>query len=259
MSGLAELQQQFLAHLRGDPGAALDGAIAEGRLPSRIGLRIYVNAYSARLSEALEHDHPALARYLGDALWSKLCAGYIRTHPSRHRSLRDFGADLPTFLRGQAPFDASPQIAELAQFERGLLDSFDAADDLHASWSALLAIDGLDWPRLQPQFHPSLRLHQVQWNSVEIWRALKQDDPQTPPAAQAQPGTWALWRDQDRVGRFRSLEPEEAEALVHCMHANFAGLCALLLQWHSPDTVPARALQHLQRWCAEGWISRWQP
>lgn len=254
---LARLQQRFMQRLLDVPDDALDEEIATGRMSREVGLRIYTHAYRARLREALDNDHPVLGLYLGDDLWHQLCAGYITAHPSRHRSLRDFGVDLPAWLAQAEPFATHPLIAELATFERLLLDSFDAADADLTDWPALLAIPGLDWPGLTMRFHPSLRRFPVACNSVESWRALKEGGTPPTPGPAAHP-EWVLWRDDDRVSRFRSLDASERAALAHCQsQGDFAGLCEVLLEWHAPDAVPAVALGHLQTWCGEGWISRW--
>jgi hypothetical protein len=257
---LVQLQRDFLATLRGVGEQALLPALAPGHRGSPgTGVEIYRNAYSSRLREALENDHPALASYLGDELWARLCEGYIATHPSTVRSLRDFGASLPGYLRATEPFAASAQIAELAELERRLLDCFDAADSDRAVWEALLAAPGAAWPGLRLRFHPSLQLHRVAWNSVEIWRALKAE--QTPPSAMpASSSHWLLWRDADGVTRFRSLDEVEAAALMHFLSGgDFSQSCEQLLRWHPAQQVPATAVAMLQRWCDEGVIARWLP
>lgn len=257
-ASLARLQRQFIARLRDEPDGGLALEVDCGSVSRTVGLAIYAHAYGARLRDALQHDHPALGTYLGDDLWNEMCCGYISAHPSRVRSLRDFGASLPGYLAQADVFRAHPQIAELALFERRLLDSFDAPDDAYAEWCDLLATPQCAWPTRRIEFHPSLKMHRVAWNSVEIWRALKIEN--APPAASAAISTdWALWRDRERVGRFRSLGDEEAIAFAHCVDGgDFAGLCEALLPSHAPEAVPAIVLGYFQDWCAEGWIARWQ-
>lgn len=254
---LAQLQMQFLAHLRGKPNPQLADAVNVGRLPAETGLGIYAHAYGARLREALENDHPVLGPYLGDSLWDSLCSGYIARHPSRVRSLRDFGNALPAYLADAEPFRAHPQIAELARFERALLDSFDAADDPRVDWAQLLAIPAARWPGLRARLHRSVRVHGDVHGSVAIWQAIKAGD--APPAlAGKAPVDWVLWRDEEGVGRFRSLEQGEAAAFAcWASGGSFAGLCEQLALTHPIQAVPAAALGYLQSWCGEGWIADW--
>lgn len=258
MSTLAALQQRFLASVQGRADATGLDDIAHGRLHRDTGLRIYAHAYGARLGEALDNDHPVLGAYLGDDLWQRMCEGYIAAHPSSYRSLRDFGAALPAYLAHHEPFRAHPELAELAAFERRLLDSFDAADAARADWNALASRPPDDWPGLRLSLHPSLRAHPVTRNSVEIWSAIKAGD--TPPGAtDSLCDAWCLWRDADRISRFRSLDAEEHAALLHCMRGgDFAGLCECLSGWRDPAQVPMTALGYLRQWCDEGWVSAWQ-
>ena len=256
MSALAALQKDFLRALTGAPSgvaAALDGR--RGIAPE-LGLQIYVHAYSARFREALENDHALLARYLGDELWQALVTGYIAAHPSQQTSLRYFGAALPDFLRKNAAFNTHPVLAELAAFERSLLDSFDAAEAPIASWQDLLDTPPSQWPQLRPGFAPSLcRLH-LRLNTVEIWLALKADC--RPPAVTKLAGDWVIWRDAEQVTRFRSTDLQESVLLDHFLAGgDFAGACEALQRWHPASDVPSLALQALHRWCGEGWIRAW--
>ena len=256
MTTLAQLQRNFLASLRQGDNAMLPQLSASGPVPRALGWGIYVNAYGSRLREVLESDHPVLSQYLGDELWDTLCRGFIAAQPSRLRSLRDFGGPLPGWLRRTAPFAAHPQIAELAAWERRLMDSFDAADAPVATWAELLALPPGQWPTLGLQFHPSLQSLAPAWNSVAIWKAIKAGD--APPSAASSDEHWALWRDATLLTRYRPMSAGEAELLGHFSRGgHFADACELLLAWHDAEQVPAIAVQWLQDWTAEGWVSRW--
>ena len=258
---LAALQRAFLAGLRAGEAAGpgtggIEAALHDGGIPRARGLGIYRHAYAARLREALENDHAVLGTYLGDDAWALLCAGYIDAHPSRVRSLRRFGDALPAHLARVAPFAAMPQVAEIAMLERLLLDCFDAADAPVADWPSLMARPAADWPMLRPTFHPSLRHVACEWNAVEIWSALKAGN--TPPDAMRVASDWLLYRDADRVTRFRSMAPDEVLLLAHFRDGgDFAGGCHALLTLHAPDAVPMEALRLLRQWCEEGVVARW--
>nr|WP_281377942.1 DNA-binding domain-containing protein [Chiayiivirga flava] len=250
------MQRRFLERMRGG-GAGFDDAIAQTRMPAGTGLRIYRNAYGARLREALEHDHAALAHHLGEARWRALCTDYIAACPSRHHSLRDFGNALPQYLRTAPAYADAADLAQLAAFERGLLDSFDAADAVPALWSDLATLPPAHWPTLVPQLHPSVRVLRFDCNVVEIWRAAKRSH--APPAVATRASAWVLWRDAERVGRFRSLAADEAAAFAHIASGgDLAGLCEVLAASHAADAVPGTMLAMLQRWCGDGWIRAWE-
>ncbi len=256
MIALHALEERLLAHLRKGAGFPREWC-AQGLVDSDLGLSIYANAYHSRLREALEADHAQLAAYLGDALWAEFCAGYIEAHPSRVRSLRHFGVQVPAWLGTHAPFTEHPEIAELALFERELLDVFDAADDRRIDWAAMQALDVAAWPSVRLGFHPSVCLLPTQTNAVEIWRALKETQP--PPAAgpSATPAR-LLWRDAERVSRFRPVDAAEHIALraVFSQQEDFATLCEQLARVMPAAEVPATAVGFLRQWFDEGIISQ---
>ena len=256
MIALDSLERRFLEHLRSGVSFPREWC-AQGLVDSDIGLSIYANAYHARLCEALESDHPLLAVYLGDALWAEFCSGYIAEHPSRVRSLRNFGVQVPSWLAKHAPFTGYPAIAELAAFERALLDVFDSAEGERIDWSALQRLDPAAWPGLRLTFHPSVRLLTTTTNAVEIWRALK--DTQPPPAAGASSiPARLLWRDEERISRFRPIEAAELAVLQSLLseRRNFADSCEQLAGIRAAEDVPAIALGFLRQWFEEGIISQ---
>jgi hypothetical protein len=258
VSALAHLQRDFLRALAGGDEGVLSRLHDRRGVARERGLGVYVHAYGARLREALGLDHAALASLLGEDAWIAMADAYIAAHPSRHASLRHFGDGLPGFLRSRRPWAGRPLLAELAAFERALLDSFDAADAAPAEWDHLLALPPTRWAGMRPVLVPSLARQSLSTPAVECWRALKRGEP-APTTASVLRSDWAIWRDGQLVTRFRSLAVDESALLDHVLAGgDFAGGCERLQAWHPAEAVPARALALLECWCGEGWIAAWR-
>lgn len=255
MIALDMLEQHFLRHVRGGPTFPREWC-AQGLVDSNVGLSIYTNAYGARLREALEADHPVLAEYLGDELWSVFCSGYIEAHPSRVRSLRHFGVQVPTWLAQQKPFSDHAVVSELAMFERELLNVFDAANAERIDWSVMQTLDVSAWPGLRLQFQPSVRLLPTATNAVDIWRGLK-DEHSPPDAGLSTVPARLLWRDIERISRFRPVKADEFIALksVFSNKEDFATLCERLSCAMPAGEVPVKAIGFMRTWFDEGIIS----
>ena len=243
MSRLEALQRDFQDDLLGrrDPAfAARLRPTSKADVETLIG--VYRDAYMLRLIEALTDDHPALLAQLGETEFAALVRAYAAAHPSRHPSIRWFGAALPAFLRDAAPWSEQPWLAELAAFERALRDAFDAADAAPIGIEAMAAVAPEAWPGLRFRFLPSLRRLDLAWSVAATWR-----DGAAPERLEA-PLAWAFWRPE-LVTEYRSLEPDEAWALdAAAAGAPFAELCEGLLPWRAPEQAPARAAGLLRAW-----------
>ncbi len=251
-SSLQNMQRDFLSSLLKKDSLKIETALMEKPV-SKPGLHAYIHAYSSRLTEALENDHPCLGAYLGDSLWPEMCTGYIVQYPSQYRSLRNFGDLLPEYLLHAEAFKRNPEIAELAKLERQFLNCFDAPDAESMEFSELLTISEQDWPLLQLRFHPSLCLLTNQYNTVAVWHAMK--DQQAPPTLATIDNYWIIWRDLDRVTNFRSINFEEYLALLYFLRGdNFSQLCQSLLEAHGIEEVPALALGYIKSWFEGGWV-----
>ncbi len=215
-------------------------------------LSIYYNAYRIRLRGSIEVDHPALGVYLGDDGFETLAAAYIDTHPSDQTSLRHFCDHLPDFLRHNKPFSDFGVLSQLAEFERLLMDVFDAADSDAQPMDNLTSIPATQWPSIKLLFHPSVRLYVSSWNSVEIWRAIKANQ-KPPEALQSENQAWLVWRNFDRLTEFRSLAADEYAALSNALDGvAFAGICESQLEWSAETIVAQNVLDMLRMWFTAG-------
>ena len=254
MNGLRKLQQDFAQYLTANAGDVIVYVAEQGSLTRNARLSIYQNAYQIRLRECIETDHPILGRYLGDDLFDKMVVDYIRQYPSRYPSLRQFCTHLPDYLKANKPFRSHPIIAEIAAFERRLLDAFDAADAQPTVPADLQRLPAPDWPAMRLTFHPSVRLLATEWNSVESWRALKQE--QAPPTAQRLQGWWLIWRDQERLTQYRNLGVDGL-VLYQCFRDGYtlADACELLTEHLAEEQIGPATLNHLQTWFTLGMVA----
>jgi len=252
---LAELQQTFIDYLiKGDEQFS-QYVSDQGPVTVETRLNIYSNAYRQRLREAIDSDHPMLGIYLGDTLFEQMVEGYITQHPSSTHSLRYFADQLPEFLQTATLFCEHPQLAELAHFERKLLDVFDAPSANAISLEQLHARSPDSWPEMTLRFHPSVQVFECHWNTVEIWQALKQE--QAPPDITQTSCSWLLWRNQSRLSEFTSLRSGQRAFLdVALKGKNFAEMCEALLQFVSEQEASHLALQTLTQWIDAGVVTQ---
>ena len=256
MPALRELQTRFIDYLT-DGSAGMESLIeAKDQTEQQTRLYIYKNAYRIRLRQVLETDHEMLWTYLGDELFEQLVNGYLDSHPSHYTSLRYFCDQLPGYLVNTAPFNQHPILAEIATFERLLMDVFDAGEADRAGLPELRALNTDDWPAMHLRFHPGVQLLQTDWNSIESWKALK-DEKEPPAASNAASQHWLLWRSMDRLSQFRPIEDDEHALLSRALSGKaFSELCEALLDWHPVDEVSVVSLRYITEWLDQGLITK---
>jgi hypothetical protein len=253
MSELRKLQQDFTQYLTDNAIAIIDKVVDQGNIDRSTRLNIYQNAYNIRLKNCIETDHPMLGLYLGDDLFDQMVTGYIEHYPSHYPSLRQFCDHLPDYLTQHEPFKSFPIIAEIASFERRLMQAFDAADSDTATESELQNLHTEDWPEMKLDFHPSLQIFETHWNSVECWQALKNEE--IPPESKKQQAYWIIWRDRERLTQYRNLTVD-GFVLYQCFreHYTFADACELLKEHLPEDQIGLSSVNHLQSWFSLGII-----
>jgi hypothetical protein len=251
---LRQLQRLLQSHLLGEP-SSIDEAIAEApplSVADRLG--IYRNAYRVRLIEALDDTYPVLHALLGDEVFVALGEEFVSAHPSVHRSIRWYGAELPEFLAQRPPYAEQPILAEVALLEWTLAEVFDAADAEPTPRAALSAVDASAWSALRFDFHPSLRRLHLHWNTAAVWQAMSREETPPDPLCAEHPVPWLLWR-QNLQNYFRSMPADEAAALDAALRgANFGEICEALAEWLPDDEIPLRAAGLLGAWADSGII-----
>lgn len=255
MIGLRQLQREMQCGLLGEE-RAIEAHIADTPpLTKEARLGIYRHAYVSRLIEALREYYPVLYQVLGDEDFEALGAGFVRAHPSVHRSIRWYGRELAAFLHAEPPFAEQPILAEIASFEWRLAESFDSADTDILGRGAVASLEPGEWADLAFRFHPSVQHLTLEWNTVAVWKALSAEESPPAPERSADAVEWLIWR-RDLENYFRSIDSVEAAALDAALAGrNFAQICGALALELREDEVPLRAASLIATWLDSGLLS----
>ena len=208
---LAELQNDFQRALFDAECKGADWISESARgLTARERLDVYYNAYRFRLADVLLDTFEHTAIYLGDDWFNQLAMDYVQTHPSTYKNIGLYGKDFPGFLGEQLPDDK--EVAEIAMMDWKLRRAFDGAD------SAVMTMEDLQQLASEEtsfsfQPVPTLTTVTQEFNSLEIWNAIDQDE--TPPVVTRLPEAVdvLIWR-KGHSPHFRSLSKIESAAIA---------------------------------------------
>ena len=254
MNTLAE-QQQALKHAITSKGAA--DRLLQLQPTREPLLRIYQQAYEARLTGALRDNFGVFPLVMGDESFDALARGYIAAHPSQHPSIRWFGHHLPEFLVQRDDLVPHPAFADLARMEWALRNAFDAADATPIAAAELAAQPPQNWPSLVFDTHPSAQLLSLHWTIEPVWRSMQSFDPETGtepelPEPEEHAHSLAIWRHRLDT-RWRAVDAVQAALLRAAMAGeSFGAMCALAASHVGEEQAAAAAVGALQTWLADG-------
>jgi Putative DNA-binding domain len=249
--GLAELQRDFLAHLRHGDGRIASAILDAGPIPRDERLAIYAHAFRARLVDALRDTCAKTHAWLGDDAFDAAALDHVDRHPSRNASLRDLGSAFADDLDSRWP-DA-PECGELARIDRALRHAFDGPDAPALGVDALARVDPRAWAEASITFVPTTVAIAIRTNAVAIWRALDAGaDP--PEAMRLDEPCWLLvWRKAWQP-QYRSIGTDE-HALFARLAAGASFAAALEALDGDDDAIAATAAACLRTWLDEGLVA----
>ena len=253
---LADLQQAFLAYVRGQDDG-FRAAVRDGRRTDRDTLlAVYRDGYGLRLVEALGIDYPGLRAVVGPDDFDTLARAYIAATPSRHRSIRWYGAGLADFLANSPPFRDRPEAAEMARFEWALGLAFDGPDATPIAAEVLTALPAEAWETLAFTALPTLQRLTLSFEVPQAWQQRESVELGALTVGRAvAPVDWVIWRP-DAETQYRSLEPDEAAMLTALVEGrSFPDLCATVAPFVGEDQAAARAAILLRTWIDGGMIA----
>lgn len=247
---LAALQGSFQDYILGHDDRAIAQVESTALLSAGRRLDIYHNAYRARLAELLADTYERVVVYIGEDSFDDAAREFIEGHPPTSRNLRDYGATFPVFLAEYFPHD--PEVAELAEMDGRLRNTFDAVDANALGVSDVATIQPQEWDTMVFALHPTASFQCFKWNTPAIWQNLNEEIAPPPAELLPQPVVWLFWR-KELQPHFRSLSDEEHTALRAISEGQaFGPLCAKLAEMHPELDVAPQIGQWLRSWLDDG-------
>ncbi len=178
------------------------------RLTSFERLEIYNRQYWFRLITAVSEDYPTLNAVLGPKRFDALVLAYLAEHPSTSWTLRDLGANFPTFLDAHPEFGGRRHrlAVDVANLELAYVDAFDGKqiDPLTVEEAQAIGADS----RLSLQ--PHLRLLALAYPVDNLVLAVKKEKPEVDIVSSA-----ATQRDAIDRGKVPPIKREAVFLAVH--------------------------------------------
>ncbi len=210
---------------------AADGALSRPDL-----LEVYRYAYRARLEEALDDDFEAV-RVPAGARWPRLVAGYLRDCPPVSRTLNDYGARFPGWLRARR----LGLLADLATLEWALVEVLHAPAAPVLDRAALARVPLAAWAKARFAMAGTLRVVTSPWPVNDVLAAVRAGE--VPPRPRRQASVTVVYRRDFDLWR----QPLSAQA-----HGVLAALMAGQTLGQALATVPEDEAPEVL-----GWFSHW--
>ena len=224
------------------------------RPEQRVG--IYVDAYLARLVEALHDDFPAVTRFLGHGAFHEMARAYLEQHPSRSWSLNPLGRKLPQFLAGKVKVSKREAARALATVEVAVAEVFDEIAVKPLGPSDFAALDPIRFVTAKLDFVPTFRLVEVDYAVNPYIDAVRQQRERTP-SLKKQKSWIAVYRKEFKVWRLDLRETAFAtlSELKRGKTVSGAVATAARLWKRKPEELPAQLKQWFGEWSSEGFFS----
>jgi hypothetical protein len=132
-------------------------------------LTIYAEAYFARISDSLAEDFSSVKRLVGEEGFLQLVSDYLKEYPSRFENLAEVGYAFSNFLSLHEVSEFIPYIADLANLEWLLIESFYAPDGELLNWETVREISPETWKNARFNLNPSVRLMHSSWSVDRFW------------------------------------------------------------------------------------------
>lgn len=222
---------------------------------------IYVDAYLARLIEALHHDFPVLTRFLGHDAFHELCRAYLEKHPSRTWSLNPLGRKLPLFLSGKVKMAKREAACALATVEVAMAEVFDEVGVAPLAPGDFAKLDPARFLTSELTFVPTFRLVEVDYAVNPYIDAVRQERKRIPPLRKKK--SWiAVYRKEFKVWRLDLHPAAYAGLSVLRKEGRTVGsaVAAIARVWKgTPEALSEQIRQWFGEWSSEGFFAAIRP
>lgn len=186
MTRLAELQRVFAEGVLKGDDAALEPLVADdGRQGAR--LAVYRNNTFASLRSVLADAFPTVLAIVGDELFSRLSAAYVRHEPPTANHLNDYGATFTDFVARSEPLRPWPWLGDVTRLDWAVNAAYDAADAVTLKPTELAGLDATALMACRFRLVPAAVLVASDWpiHAIRMTPEIAVDPGSLEPRAQA--------------------------------------------------------------------------
>ncbi|RYF32597.1 MAG: DUF2063 domain-containing protein [Comamonadaceae bacterium] len=242
---LAGFQRAFMQALFDRPDAEQSAHTELSGLTGQPAFAIYRNTVRKACIDALEANHPAVARLVGSEWFRAAAALHVEASPPRDGRLLHYGAGFADFLAAFEPAADLPYLPGVARLERFWTEAHAAADApcADASLLARMAPDALGALLLRP--HPAARW--AWFEALPVFSIWSRNRPGAEPtdAALDWQAEGALFTRPDDEVVWHSVGPAEIAFLDACHSGQPLGMAAAAALAAQPDIDLAALLARL--------------
>lgn len=236
----------------------LEIALPSERLSAEDRLKIYSDAYIARLIECLQADFPALQHAVGDETFGSFVVGYLQKFPSTSYTLADLSQHFPDYLNEIRPEETKGTdepnwadfLIDLATLELCYNEVFDLPGEEQIENrlnEQILELDEERWPlcRLIPS--KTLRLMELQFPIHEYISAVrKEQEPEFPAAS---PTYLAISR-RDYIVRRQAISEQQWKLLKELQHGKPIVEALEVFDAEEVESIAPQLFEWFKQWTA---------
>ena len=178
MPKLREVQEQFARHLQELPTCPdIARQVKFNQLQNTQRLQVYQNNFKLSLVSSLAAVYPVIKKLVGEDFFDYAAKEFIKSHPSRHGNLHEYGAEFSSFLAEFEPAKSLAYLPDMALLEWAYHRVFHEAEVNPLDLRRLQEVSQEDYESIIFNLHPASRLLVSNYPLVDIWQANQSDDP----------------------------------------------------------------------------------